>query len=637
MSDIAEQDYDELLKKMIGKIIISNDLAVDDIESITDINNFFNYTVESKMKNIKYNLYIWMYPVFNRILIDSKYSDDYFLFASRNIEKEIKEDIIKGIIFYIKYYIEKKRNIDKISNIKEKLIKYKLINDVRHNICNEFDYVLDKAIRNKDDEIIDYINSIINIECKKILAKNRRVRNIENKIKEEDREELMPILTPVFKDIIFKFLTSKTFVKETDVKFLVGNKLYEMDYDYYLRSTYFMIRDKLKYRQDMEDLIFSKSSNIKCNYKDGYIYYNKYFDEYTHYPNNVGSGLRFKISNMPHILKEYTLNFFDEHLYKDLTKCKDGFKHYSIYEEGVNIVGHRVIIYFENINNNYTIYYYDPQGYENTTSTSLKMYEHFEFITDCLNTIARRKINDPYTFKHPYTFKLEYLFSGCPIGLQKFTLNFDIGMCQTFTLFWLYNIVAIKNFIRNIKYINEIPMSKIIPRIEEYYQKNLSDYHMYNLLLSFFSQFINELLNRDNELSKELSIVILDNFKKEYLNRKKGDRIKITRLNQKQLQDQQELFNNYKIIIGDHESDVVKQLTIIANKQAEEQTKLFEQEINRTKNIPGRKLISRCDHHEDCSSECCAYSHRHKGKICSPKQFCREIHEKRKNRDLKKF
>jgi hypothetical protein len=611
------KDYDILIKDMEGKMD-NNKSVLDDIESISDIKTFFNYT--SNVGDI------WKYSVFNYTFIDSKYSDDYFSFASSNTKKA-RNDIINGIVSYITYHIEEERNINKILNAKEKLISYGLFNYVRDNMCYEFDNALDEAMKNEDYEIIEYINSIISLECKKRLSKNRRFRKIENKIKGEDKKEIMPILTPVFEDVVFKFLTSKKFVKETEIKFLAGNKLYEMDYDHYLRSTYFIIRNKLKYYENIEDLIFSKSTNIQCNYRDDYIYYNKYFDEYSYYPNQ-GDFLRFRTSNMSKVWQE-TLVFFEKFLYKDLLRCKDGFKHYSIYEEGKSI-GHRVIIYFENINNNYTIYYYDPQGSEDTTSTSLRMYELFEFITDCLNTIARRKINDPYTFK------LEHLFSGCPIGLQSFTSGFDIGMCQTFTLFWLYNIVLIKNFIRDIKYINELPMSKIIPRIEEYYQENLTDYELYNLLISFLSHAINGVLNRDDDISKELSIIILNNFKKEYLNRQKGDRIKITRLKDNQILDLQEKFKNYKVIIDDHETNVSKQITMIANRQMKEQTKLFEKEMSRTKNLPGRKLIDYCDYDDDCASECCAYSHKYRAKVCSPKDFCKEMKEKRRFRTLKK-
>ena len=270
------------------------------------------------------------------------------------------------------------------------------------------------------------------------------------------------------------------------------------------------------------------------------------------------------------------------------------------------------------------MYYYDPHGYENNMSEELDMYKFFEFITECMNYISR-------TYNYKYKFKFEQFFSGCPIGLQSFSSSFDIGMCQTFTLFWLYNIVQIKKFVKNIKYVNDLPMSKIIPRIEEYYSTKLTDYELYNLLISFLSEFINEFLSKNEKVNKVLSKRILDQLETEYANRgpKDADRIKIYNLKEKDIKAEEQKMKNYKQLVKEQDYKVKNRINFIINKQVEEKMKIYQEEEQRTKNKPGRKLIDVCSYDVDCASECCTYSHKYKDKVCSPKLFCKERHEKK--------
>lgn len=612
------EEYDILINEMISKLskfekIIDNFEKIDYlINSITNIKKFFNYTSEMD--------YLWSYNTLNYEFIDSKkYANDYFNFVLRNTKKT-RENMIMGIISYISYYCYEKVNIEKLVYIRDKIINYGLFNEIQDTICDHLDFELFKAIERDDKEIIDFINSIISLDCKKRLSKNRKISKIQNEISKKDNEEIMPILNPVFENIVFKFLESKKYLKETGIRIVIDRRIYIVDYDYYLRTVYYAIRNKFYSENIVEDLIFESGNNVDCLYKDDFIYYLG-GDEYSYY-DHKNSNMKIKIDyigNTPSNVLEYIYHV----IYKNLTKCKDGFKLYSIYREGLNI-GHRVIIYFENINDVITMYYYDPHGYENTTSEELEMYKFFEFITECLNYISR-------THNYKYKFKFEQFFSGCPLGLQVFSSSFDIGMCQTFTLFWLYNIVQIKKFIKDIKYINDLPMNKIIPRIEEYYSTKLTDYELYNLLISFLSEFINEFLSKNEKINKVLSKRILDKLEIEYTNRVPSDvdKIKIYNLKQKDMETEQEKMNIYKKMIKEQDYKVKNRINFIINKQVEEQRKIYEEEEQRSKNKPGKKLIDFCDYDVDCASECCTYSKKYKDKVCSPKLFCKERHEKK--------
>lgn len=617
-------EYDLIIDEIINKLdnIKSNSLMSDAksllqdiselINSINNINKFFDYSSDIE--------YLWSFNTLIYAFIESqKYSNSYFEFVLTNT-KNTKENMIQGIVSYINYYSYDKIDMTKLNYVKDKLISYGLFNYIQNTICEEFDHSFFKAIEREDKTIINFLNSMISLDCKKRLAKYRKIAKIENEIIKNDNKEFMPILTPVFENIVFKFLNSKKYIKEAGTRILIGNRIYIVNYDYYLRSVYYIIRNKFYAENIIEDLIFSKSSNINCMLKDDYVYYLGDKDYSYHDHNN--RTMKMKIDNVANIPGN-VLDYIYYSIYKNLTNCKDGFKLYSIYKKGESI-GHRIVTYFENINDTITIYYYDPHGNENTTSRDLNMYIFFEFITDCMNYISK-------TYNYKYKFKFEQFFSGCPIGLQAYSSNFDIGMCQTFTLFWLYNIVQIKNFIRDIKYINEIPMSKLIPRIEEYYSTNLTDYELYNLLISFLSEFTNEFLSKNEKINKVLSKKILDQLEIEYSSRGKDDteRIKIYNLKDKEVRQEQENITKYKEKIKEQDFKVKNKINFIVTKQIEDQIKIYKDEEERIKNKSGKKLIEFCDYDLDCASECCVYNKKHNEQVCSPNIFCKERHEKR--------
>ena len=605
------EEYEILTNEMITKL--DNFENIDDlINSITDIKKFFYYTSEMG--------YVWAYNNLNYAFIDSeKYANDYFDFVFTNTKKT-RQNMIFGIVSYITYYCYDKVDIEKLVYIKDKITDYGLFNEIQDTICDQCDFALFQAIEREDKEIIEYINSIISLDCKKRLAKYRKISKIQNEISKKDNREIMPIITPVFENIVFKFLESKKYIKETGMRIVTGNRIYIVDYDYYLRSVYYIIRNKFYTENIVEDLIFESGNNVECLNKDDFIYYLG-DNDYSYY-DHKNTNMKIKIDSVGNTPSN-VLDYIYYVIYKNLTKCKDGFKLYSIYRDGVSI-GHRVIIYFENINDVITMYYYDPHGYENNMSEELDMYKFFEFITECMNYISR-------TYNYKYKFKFEQFFSGCPIGLQSFSSSFDIGMCQTFTLFWLYNIVQIKKFIKNIKYVNDLPMSKIIPRIEEYYSTKLTDYELYNLLISFLSDFINDFLSKNEKVNKVLSKRILDQLETEYANigPKDADRIKIYNLKEKDVEVEEQKMKNYKQLVKEQDYKVKNRINFIINKQVEEKMKIYQEEEQRTKNKPGRRLIDFCTYDVDCASECCTYSHKYKDKVCSPKLFCKERHEKK--------
>lgn len=605
------EEYEILINEMITKL--DNFENIDDlINNITNIKKFFNYSSDMD--------YLWAYNTLNYAFIDSeKYANSYFNFVLTNTKKT-RQNMIFGIVSYITYYCYDRIDMKKLVYIKDKITNYGLLNEIQDTSCDQFDYALFQAIERDDKEIIEYINSIISLECKKRLAKYRKISKIQNEISLKDNQEIMPIINPVFESIVFKFLESKKYIKETGMRILTGNRIYIVDYDYYLRSVYYIIRNKFYAENIVEDLIFETGNNVECLNKDDFIYYLG-GNEYSYY-DHKDTNMKIKIDNVGSTPSN-VLDYIYYVIYKNLTMCKDGFKLYSIYRDGVSI-GHRVIIYFENINDIITMYYYDPHGYESNMSEELDMYKFFEFITECMNYISR-------TYNYKYKFKFEQFFSGCPIGLQTFSSSFDIGMCQTFTLFWLYNIVQIKKFTRDIKYINELPMSKIIPRIEEYYSTKLTDYEMYNLLISFLSEFINEFLRKNEKVNKVLSKRILDQLEIEYSKRgpKDADRIKIYNLKEKDIENEEQKMKNYKKMIKEQDYKITNKINFIINKQVEEKMKIYQEEEQRIKNKPGRKLIDFCNYDVDCASECCTYSHKYKDKVCSPKLFCKERHEKK--------
>jgi hypothetical protein len=132
-------------------------------------------------------------------------------------------------------------------------------------------------------------------------------------------------------------------------------------------------------------------------------------------------------------------------------------------------------------------------------------------------------------------------------------------------------------------------MSKIIPRIEEYYSRKLTDYELYNLLISFLSEFINEFLSKNEKVNKVLSKRLLDQLEIEYKKRgpEDADRIKIYNLKEKDVEAEEEKMKNYKKIVKEQDYKVKNRINFIINKQVEEKMKIYQEEEDTNKNKPG--------------------------------------------------
>lgn len=346
----------------------------------------------------------------------------------------------------------------------------------------------------------------------RILTKDQLTFSVYNICKDIFAKWCFPSKKPeqVTQEEINNFLDALNWKSKTvpmNVISYTGNKSYNVPYDFYLRGLYRFSEDvEHRVGDNMEKLFFEKvlgkihGDTSKCVNKLKIVKSENMY-EYTFLNNTTNYNDANKQAMIDSILSIYS-------------KCRNGAIILSSYKKGLNI-GHRTLIFFENINNVLNIYYYDPHGSSDFSwSSKLNIYETLSnFFNEMKPYMAKYNLNDIVVKEHQ---------TMCLLGTQTYAAGYDIGMCQIFSSLWFYLVVKVMAKAERNKI--QLPdTEKWIYLIEDYLISQFTTKQMYNALLLFISRLFNYYTSENKNYGAELNgyneYLLTTSYNKEYMDK----------------------------------------------------------------------------------------------------------------------
>lgn len=287
----------------------------------------------------------------------------------------------------------------------------------------------------------------------------------ETRLKKEqqEKEQAYSIITDTFNDILNKSLQSNTdfqkYIKITNfIKSSKGTIYYKIPTDAFVRFVVwsqenitfdsnntilfqhmiqFIINSDIN-RSLSNNLDFERTCTFDLDYRvDHYKGSKKIFLSSSSY--NNGNTIKFmnnpSNSNDKDFLKTFAskiINMFSTNcqiLLCSLSLFNNYFADISGKKTRVNATGHATILLAIKINNKIYFYWYDSLGYSPSRPTDVFIQE----FTNSLNTVIGQEL---------FVY-VKSMYKKYDNNLQALTAQYDIGMCQLFSLFWIHNVMMI--------------------------------------------------------------------------------------------------------------------------------------------------------------------------------------------------
>lgn len=589
-----------------------------------EFNDFYEYINELKYKtktNIV-NAIIENDKLINILSKISPFEIHFKMFNNKEYEK-IKNKLNDESIDMILKYVENRYPFEEIFDDILFLIKIKdnemLFNFIHifNNKKNKDNLLLYKDYIDNISEVIyqnynsnklvnEFLDTVKNLYIKQ--GEERKKREEEERRQEEKIENDLTKIKPILKSIYFEYMKPNIGIDKKKVVIINDNKKYTMTYDYFLRlvirrSRYF-IKDGVNYY--LTNFLAKQFEQSNCIFpivkilrkEDDNNIYNITFST-----NYFNPEYQFNITD-----KELTPNqiTFIKHLVDKMMNCSYGFQPMGIYslgESNTTILGHAISFYFERQDNNITIYYYDPHGHNSSASgKSYGSYEFLEYIVQHINKLYPDK-----------NINIEFTTANCRIGFQAYVGDLDIGMCETWTLFWMFLVL------RTLVYVNknniDMQVKDFLPLIEKYYTENLDEEKLYTLLVSFLAKLYVDFLSEKQEF--------INHLKKILKTIKKSERgLIITDISDRESYELEKLKKEYKEHVD--KLAIKKDEFLLRKKAFESVREHLKQEEKLYDLREGKKLFQSCEHDLECSSKCC--KNFKNGKKCMPTGECRMRH-----------
>lgn len=633
---IEEQD-DDLIKGIYDEFI-----ELDDEEKLNIIYNTHSFELMAEYHTYEDNYKKYSTEIFSSLLDIYNKENDMKLNFFQNLVKAIKNRDDAIIEKLNRIYQQKFTDIDK-----EKIIK---------NI-DDFEMVTKRLISENYNEISTTILSSL-LEMYKTHAekKEEKLREQVNKIIEENYEKYISSIRPIFEEILFDYVDSKDELYGRKVVMFDENKKYTMNYDFFVRNLiyasidfenegeeYYMgqfLADKLKIEKCfLREMIVKRKENTDI-FSVTYNQNKVDFDMTAHvaqlkgtrganldptivYKEPDGSLVSFQnLTALPDFTKysqeelrwrdqQYSLDYkrkkiIDE-LINDISECSYGFQPLTIDIEGDN-APHAVFSFFEKIENNINIYYYDPHG------TTYKSFSYKVGIPEFLIYLVKQ-INNFYP---QLNVKIEFKYSGCLMGLQSYTEEYDIGMCESWTLFWMFLVSKTLDYVK--KNNLNLTIEQWLPLIEKYFTQEVDKKKIYNLLISFISQLYIEFNNKNKKFNNYVKTRLREYYlTPKFLDKKFREGIIIEDITGRQIYELEKLKKEY--------NQYVNKLAVLKedfNKRKEAYKKVKEkitEEEEKVAKKSGTKIFEKCKKSSECSTNCCKKIK--KTNICVPEEECK--------------
>jgi len=580
-----DEELNYKTKKNIIDLMIENDKLINILTKISP------FEVQFKMFNKK--------GEYEKI--KNKLSDESIDIILKYVEnRDLFEEIYEEILFLIKIkdndmlfkfiHIFNDRNKDNLS------ISKNYIDNISEVIYQNY---------NSNKLVNDFLDTLKNLYIKQ--EEEKKKKEEEERRQQEKIENVLTKIKPILKSIYFEYMKPNIGIDKKKVVIIIDDKKYTMTYDYFLRlvirrSRYF-IKDGVNYY--LTNFLAKQFEQSECIFpivkilrkEDDNNIYNITFST-----NYVNPEYQFNITN-----KELTPNqiTFIKLLVDKMMNCSYGFQPISIYSLGESntILGHAISFYFERQDNNITIYYYDPHGHNIYASgKSYGSYEFLEYIVQHMNKLYPDK-----------NINIEFTTANCRIGLQAYVGDLDIGMCETWTLFWMFLVL------RTLVYVNknniDMQVKDFLPLIEKYYTENLDEENLYTLLVSFLAKLYVDFSSEKPEFINHLK-QILKTIKKS----ERG--LIITDISDRESYELEKLKKEYKEHV---DKLATKKDEFLLRKQAFESVRENLKKEEKLYDLrEGKKLFQSCERDLECSSKCC--KNFKNGKKCMPIGECRMRH-----------
>ena len=544
----------------------------------------------------------------------------YEVVTDYNLKSRIKKDLIPKILFALS------QNYDDIGyfiNYLEKAIQEKdneMIKGFYDIFMNNITYdqkttMVDSRSIKKAQKLIDENYNEYSTEILKSLLNiyegKEEEKNLEEKI-EQNYEKNISLIEPIFKEILFDYVDSKDKLYGKKVVMFDKDKKFTMSYDYFVRN---LIYSSHRFYKEGEKYYMGKFLADKLNVKECFLpemFVRRreenvnMFEVWYGDKNNVSFDIRFE-NNLNNKQEEIVNNIVDR-----INKCPYGFQDLGIGiidKNGKWVHGHAVFCFFEKIGNNINLYYYEPHGRDQFMSASYKM-----GMPDFLKYLVKQ-INKLYP---ELNVKIDFTSSGCRQGLQNYTSGYDIGMCESWTFFWMFLVSKTLDYVKK-NNIN-LTIEEWLPLIEKYFTESIDEKKVYNLLISFISQLYLEFNNENKAFNSHIKSLLRSYLNPKFLKARKG--IEIEDITGREIYELEKMKKEYKEYVNKLavlKEDFVKRqeaLKDVKRKIKEEEKKVSEKQ--------GKKLFENCNVDLDCSTKCCKTMGR--AKICVPEKECKIRH-----------
>jgi len=547
----------------------------------------------------------------------------YKVVTDYKIKSRIKKDLIPKILFAfsqnyddISYFIE---FLEKAINEKDDEMIKGFYDIFKNNISlNQKTMMIDSRTVKTAQKLIDENYNEHSTEILKSLLNiyedGKKEENLKEKIKQNYKKNISSI-EPIFKEIIFDYVDSKDKLYGKKVVMFDKDKKYSMNYDYFVRNLiysskmffkegekYYMgkfLADKLDVKECFLPRMFVARKKENVN-----IFEVMYGEE-----NKVNFDIRFE-NNLDNKQKEMINNMINR-----INKCSYGFQPLGIGvidNTGKISSSHAVFSFFEKIDNNINIYYYDPHGNDQFTSSSYRM-----GMPDFLKYLVQQ-INKLYPVLN---IKIDFKYSGCLHGLQSYVGKYDIGMCESWTFFWMFLVSKTLDYIKK-NNIN-LTIEEWLPLIEKYFTEEVDKKKVYNLLISFISQLYLEFNNENKAFNSHIKKLLRDYYlKPKFIKAGFDEGIQIEDITGREIYELEKMKKEYK--------EYVNKLAVLKEDFEKRQEALKEvktrikEEEKKVSEKEGKKLFENCNVDLDCATKCCKTMGR--AKICVPEKECKIRH-----------
>lgn len=274
------------------------------------------------------------------------------------------------------------------------------------------------------------------------------------------------------------------------------DNIYDIPLDFYLRSIILFI-EKNKLIDNLELFMMNKIFNVSQNISKQCLNNMKitiHTEIVAYISEQISSyDVQYNGVSAPN-MNESSFQTFAKNFILQNMNCEYNVIKLNIIEHGKDI-GHATVLFVENRDNEMNFFLYDPHGYAAASFTT--RYNIHNFLEEFVNKLNESNLQQKI-FNGVIKFKETNL--SCLRGIQRYTNDYDIGLCSLFRLVWLYFVINITIELKKISISNNVKIPKIeewVYMIDEFFTTQLKPIEAYYVIILFTEYLINQYMTID--------------------------------------------------------------------------------------------------------------------------------------------